>query len=75
MKLADVLPKIAGNVEVNEGTDVQKKLLLKSESVLEEKFFRIVPYLNREVISIRANRYLCDCEESFVEISVESKEK
>lgn len=75
MKLADVLPKIAGNVEVNEGAGVQKKLLLKSESVLEEKFFRISPYLNREVISISANRYLFDCKESFVEISVESKEK
>lgn len=74
MKLIDVLPKIAGNVEVNEGTDAQKKLLLKSESVLEEKFFRIAPYLSREVISIRANRYVFDCKESFVEISVESKE-
>lgn len=74
MKLVDVLPKIAGNVEVYEGIDSRKKLLLKSESVLEEKLFRVVSYLNREVISICAKKYDCDCEECFVEISVESKE-
>lgn len=74
MKLVDVLMKITGNVEITEGIDSQKKILLKSESVLEEKLFRIAPYLCREVISISATRYVSDFEECFVEISVESKE-
>ena len=73
MKLVDVLPKIAGNVEIYEGIDSKKKLLLKSDSVLEEKLFRIIPCLNREVLSICANRYVCDEKESFVEICVEKE--
>lgn len=73
MKLVDVLPKIAGNVEIYEGIDSKKKLLLKSGSVLEEKLFRIISYLNREVLSICANRCVCDEDESFVEICVEKE--
>lgn len=65
MKLIDVLPKIAGNVKIYEGIDSKKKLLLKSESVLEEKLFRIIPcgkcfsFLMYSAISWRCTRSFC----------------